>query len=161
MIEFREESLRSQSGSAVGCPERVCPDSSHTSSQSTANDDDTEENSQSCDNSAVLPSNGCFSKALLSGRDELSYDASTSSLSTTDEHEAERRGKTSVIKTHFPTQSLSLFPFPSPHRQHHRPCSGAAHFPLHSDAAVQERESKGLACLKCHQQEEGDGHSLL
>ena len=94
VIEFREESMQSHSGSAIGCPERVCPDS-HTSSQSTASDDDTEENSQSCDHSAVLPSNSCFSKALLSGRDELSYEGTTSSLSTTDEHEAERRGKTS------------------------------------------------------------------
>ena len=93
--------MKSHSGSAIGCPERMCPDSSHTSSQSTANDDDTEENSQSRDHSAVLPSNGCFSKALLSGRDELSYEGSTSSLSTTDEHEAERRGKTSIIKPHF------------------------------------------------------------
>ena len=89
--------MRSHSGSGIGCPEKVYPESSHTSSQSTANDDDTEGNSQSRDHSAVLPSNGCFSKALLSGRDELSYEGSTSSLSTTDEHEAERRGKTSVI----------------------------------------------------------------
>lgn len=101
VIEFREESMQSRSGSAIGCPERACPDSSHTSSQSTANDYDTEGSSQSRDCSAVLPSNGCFSKALLSGRDELSYDGSTSSLSTTDEHEAERRGKISVIKPHF------------------------------------------------------------
>ena len=93
--------MQSRNGSAIGCPERVCPDSSHTSSQSTANNDDTEENSQSRDHSAVLPSNGCFSKALLSGRDELSYEGSTSSLSTTDEHEAERRGKTPVIKPNF------------------------------------------------------------
>lgn len=89
--------MRSHSGSGIGYPERVCSESSHTSSQSTANDDDTEENSQSRDHSAVLPSNNCFSKALLSGRDELSYNGSTSSLSTADEHEAERRGKTSVI----------------------------------------------------------------
>ena len=88
--------MRSHSGSGIGCPEKVYPESSHTS-QSTANNDDTEENSQSHDHSAVLPSNGCFSKALLSGRDELSYEGSTSSLSTADEHEAERRGKASVI----------------------------------------------------------------
>ena len=93
--------MQSHSGSAIGCPARACPDSSHTSSQSTANDNDTEENSQSRDHSAMLPSNGCFSKALLSGRDELSYEGSTSLLSTTDEHEAERRGKISVIKPPF------------------------------------------------------------
>ena len=122
--------MQSHSGSAIGCPERAYPDSSHTSSQSTANDDDTEGNSQSREHSAVLPSNGCFSKALLSGRDELSYDGSTSSLSTTDEHE-ERRGKTSVIKPLF-----LGYPLSSPHRQHHRPSSGASHLPVHSDAAV-------------------------
>lgn len=96
MIEFREDSLHSHSGSAIA-PDVDCSDKAQLSgsslSQSTAGDDDnTAENVKSADLSAVTPVNGCFSKALLSGRDELSLDGSTSSFSSTDEHEAERRG---------------------------------------------------------------------
>ena len=101
VIEFREDSLRSRSGSAIvgdGSCVNSTPLSGNSSSQSTASGNDTEENLQSCDNSATVSVNGCFSKALLSGRDELSFEGDTYSLSTTDDHEAERRGKTSVIK---------------------------------------------------------------
>lgn len=109
VIEFREESTQSRTGSAIN-PERVWSDSSHTSSQSTADNDDMEESSQSREHSAVLPSNGCFSKALLCGRDELSYEGSTSSLSTADEHESERRGKTSIIN--LPCSYIPLYCLP-------------------------------------------------
>ena len=106
VIEFREESMWSHTGSSIN-PERVWSDSSLNSSQSTADNEDMEEHSQSRDHSTVLPSNGCFSKALLSGRDELSYEGSTSSLSTADEHESERRGKTSIITLSCTYLSLS------------------------------------------------------
>ena len=95
MIEFREDSLRSHSGSAI-TPESSYVEKVHLKKNSpppsTTSDDDTAENDQSCDESSLLPVSGCFSKALLSGRDELSLDGSISSLSSTDEHEAERRG---------------------------------------------------------------------
>ena len=109
MIEFREDSLRSHSGSAVAADVDYSDKvqlSGSSLSQSTAGDDDTAENVQSCDLSsdlsAVTPVNGCFSKALLSGRDELSIDGSMSSFSTTDEHEAERRGMPACIYSRKP-----------------------------------------------------------
>lgn len=100
MIEFREDSLRSHSGSAIasnGSSVEKIQLNGNSSSQSTAGNDDTAENSTSCDNSSHVASNGCFSKALLSERDEMSLDGSTSPFSTTDDHEAERRGKSSLI----------------------------------------------------------------
>lgn len=97
VIEFREDSLRSHSGSAIAadgtCVDRVLFSNNSSSQSTTAGDDNTTENLQLRDDSSIVPVNGCFSKALLSGRDELSFDGDTSSLSTTDDHEAERRGK--------------------------------------------------------------------
>lgn len=142
MIEFCEESLQSHSSSTIGLDSvnRILVNG-NSSSESTTGGNDTDEDLQSYGDSAIRPGGGCFSKALLSGRDELSFDGSTSSMSTTDNHESEGRGKFSTIIWWLIHNKMCFYYC----RQHHRSCRRAADLPLHSDAALSEGEPQRLA----------------